>query len=451
MIFVFMKSNYTKFITLVALASILILQGMWLYNTYRLLDTEFKKNISNLFILSVEKEAILRMEDPTRKSSIRKIVEGFHPQNDNYTNNKAIQDWLYKENFPPISLERLDSVFKEGIKTNFEHLDYSLLLTDSLGNQTAFLNHVPKNLNKPFAYKETIQLRNIAPEYISLVILSPYKIIFGKMLLLLFGSFIVAILVGHGLILQVGIIRKQDKIAKLRQDFTHAMIHDMKNPITTILMGIGSLKSGKIDDKPQLKERYCTIITQEGEHILRLANKVLEIAQFEGQQVILSKEQINLSDLLRELTEKCMLNTAKKVHFHIELNGVKDIYADLHYISETFSNLIDNAIKYSKENEDVEIDITCFHHGNNTQIIFKDKGIGIAIKDQKLIFQKFERAMSVIKSKNKISGFGLGLNFVYQVIKSHGGTIGVNSRSGSYSEFIINLPYNNENDKTIIN
>jgi two-component system phosphate regulon sensor histidine kinase PhoR len=444
-----MKTNYIRLVTLVALVSILILQGIWLFNTYKLLEGEFRKNVSSTFILSIEKEAILRVDDPTRPPT-HKRVEGVRLQNDHYTNNRAIQDWIYEErNFLPISLEKLDSIFNQDSKKSFKHLNYSFVLSDSLGNETAFFSHVLKNTNERFAYKETIQLRNIAPEYITLVVASPYKIIFGQMLLLLIGSIVVVAFVVYSLILQIRIINKQDKIATLRQDFTHAMIHDMKNPVMSILMGVSTLKSGKADDKPQVKEHFYVIITQEGERILKLANKVLEIAQFEGQQVILNKQVINLPEMLENLKEKKTTQSAKKVVFHFDLNNVETIYADQHYIYEVFDNLIDNAIKYSKENNDVEITITYFHKGNNIQLIFKDNGIGIAAKDQKKIFQKFERSMAVINNKNKISGFGLGLNFVYQVIKAHGGTITVNSQLGSYSEFIISLPTkkDNENDK----
>ena len=442
-----MKTKYIRLVTFAAIVSILFLQGMWLYHTYKLLETEFRKNISNLFILSLEKEAMLRVDDPERKGTWKqKAIKGVKVENDHYTNNRALQDYLFQEDYP-LSLEKLDSIFNEDSKKNFDRLDYSFQITDSLKNQTAFLNHGTKFIER-FAYKETILLRNIAPEYITLVVSSPYKIIFGKMLLLLIGSFLVAILVGYGLILQVRIINKQDKIAKMRQDFTHAMIHDIKNPITSILMSINLLKSGKIDDNQQKKENFYNIIDQESNRILKLANKILEIAHFEGKQVTLSKQLINLSDLLRDLTDKYTINTMKKVCFHIELNNVKNIYADPHYIYESFGNLIDNAVKYSKENEDADITITGLQKENETQLIFKDKGIGIAEKDQKKIFEKFERSVAVISSKNKISGFGLGLNFVHQVIKAHGGTIKVNSRLGSYSEFIINLPYNNnENDK----
>jgi len=433
-----MKNKYIRLITFFALASILFLQGLWLYNTYKLLEGEFKKKISEQFILSVVKEAALRTYE--HKEVKHKEIWGAKLENDDYTNNRALQDWLYDEKFPPISLVKVDSIFNEESEKDYKNLNYSFVITDSLGKQTGSFNHGQKNHNVRFAYKETIQLRNIAPEFITLVIASPYKTIFGQMLLMLIGSVIVVLFVVYSLIWQIMIINRQDTLAKQRQDFTHSMIHNMKNPIAAIVSGIASLKSGKLDDKPQAKEHHYAIITQNGDRVLQLVNKVLEVANLENKNAVISKTPVNLPDLISGLTDKYQNNTTKPVLFHIHLNDVETIYADRHYIYETFDNLIDNAVKYSKENEDADITITGFQKGNETQLSFKDLGIGIPEKDQKKIFQKFERSMAVINSKNKISGFGLGLNFVYQVIKAHDGTIKVNSKLGAYSEFIINLP-----------
>ena len=446
-----MKTKSIRIITFAALISILALQGIWLYNTYKLLDEEFNKNISDLFIISIEKETLLQLDDPIRKEERKdKVVKGFHPKNDRYTNNRFFQDYFYEEGDSILfSLEIEDSIFNEESKKNYKQLDYSFQLTDSTGNPTGFFSHTPQRINKHFAYKETIQLRNIAPEYITLIIASPYKIIFGQMLLMLIGSIIVVVFVVYSLTRQILIINSQNTIAKYRQDFTQSMIHDMKNPITSIVSGIDSLKSGKLDDKPQVKEHYYSIITQQGERILRLVNKVLEIAHLEDGRVIVSKESIHLPEFLNGLIEKYKTNTSKPVHFHLELNGVETIDADPHYIYEAFDNLVENAVKYSRENEDADLTISCIQKRNETQITFKDLGIGIAEKDQQKIFQKFERSMAVVNSRNKISGFGLGLSFVYQVIKAHGGTIRVNSKLGSSSEFIINLPLKNGNDKTV--
>jgi len=455
-----MKNKYIRLTTFISLIAILFLQGMWLYNTYKLVEADLIKETSRHFFTAIEKITSIQLNDTTK----REIWDGktismdglnLHDMRDNHKMIMMVRDFLYAENCP-IPLNMLDSVFRGESKNRFR--DYSYIVTDSLGNQKDFFNSINRDRqhDSRFTYKETIQLRNINPEYITLSFSSAYLsgstvgLVIKKMSLTLLASVIVAIIVIYSLITQIMIIRKQDRIAKIRQDFTHAMVHDMKNPITSIIMGVNSLKSGKIDDKPQVKENYYSIITQESERILKLANKVLEIAQFEEQEAVLLKQQVNLSDLLERLKEIYVSNTSKNVNFNIELNNVVNIYANVHYIYEVFDNIIDNAVKYSKENEDINIYITSFYNKNSVQIVFKDTGIGISEKDQKKIFEKFERSLSVIENKKKTSGFGLGLSLVYQVIKAHGGTIDVNSQLNSFSEFIINLPNNNEYDKIIV-
>ena len=439
-----MKNRSIKLITCIALVAILALQGIWIYNTYALLEREMQKNISKVFINSIEKEISQRLNDPVRKGKWRNSkIEGVSMENDIYANIIALQNFLYSEEYP-LSLQELDSILNSSLE-ELNLRNYTLNQIDSLGNTITSIYHGKKNVLEQSAYKEKLQLKTIEPEYIEIMVFSPYKIIFWKMLLLLIGSACFAVFIIYCLFLQIRIIARQDRIAEIRQDFTHAMIHDLKNPLTTILSGVHTLKSGKMDNKLDMKMSYYNIITKESEHILSIINKILTIAQFEEKQIILSKQPIDLTELFNNVTEKYRLEAQKEIKFKVEQNRIQTIYADKEYIIESFNNLIDNAVKYSKNT--VNIRITCLEKGRYVQIKFKDDGIGISSRDQRKIFEKFERGSSV-KKEQKISGFGLGLNFVYQVITAHEGEIYIDSVPGEYSEFTINLP---NNDQIIIN
>ncbi|MDR3060962.1 MAG: HAMP domain-containing histidine kinase [Dysgonamonadaceae bacterium] len=379
------------------------------------------------------------MNDQFRLKKGKKI-EGFKIENDVYSNIIAFQNYLYLEEYP-LSLEKLDTIVNLNLGKDYNNISYTLILSDSLGKKIASINHGGKDILQKSGYKEKIQLRTITPEFIEIMVFSPYRIIFGKMFLLLAGSVCIALIVAYCLFLQIRIIIRQDRIAEIRRDFTNAMIHDMKSPLTAILMGVNALKSGKIDDKPRMKEQYYDIITNEGNHLLSITNKILTIAQFEEKKIALYKQSVDLSELIDHLKEKYLLNVSKEIRFQVDLNGVKSIYADYGYIYESFNNIIDNAVKYSKDK--VNICISCFNWGKYIQIKFRDDGIGIPIRDQKKIFEKFERASSV-KKEQKVNGFGLGLNYVYQVVTAHGGEIGIDSVPGEYSEFTINLPYDDK-------
>jgi two-component system phosphate regulon sensor histidine kinase PhoR len=206
-----MRKNYIGLITIIALGAIFSLQGIWLRNTYKLLETGFEDYLSSLLILSLEKETVLRIEDPIRKELENRrngeIIEGANPKNDHYTNNRFFQDYLYKDNHPlPISLEKLDSLFREGLKDNYKDLNFTLFLSKSSGNIELDSIHKKANVSTFWGYKEIVQLRNIEPEYITLTITSPYKIIFGKMSLMLIGSLLLAIIVMYALMYQIRII-----------------------------------------------------------------------------------------------------------------------------------------------------------------------------------------------------------------------------------------------------
>ena len=134
------------------------------------------------------------------------------------------------------------------------------------------------------------------------------------------------------------------------------------------------------------------------------------------------------------------------MEFTLDLQS-KSAYADSEYLEEVISNLIDNSIKYSKDS--VQINITAEESNRYTVLKIRDNGLGIAEKDIHLIFQKFERTSAVKRNRrNGVSGFGLGLSFVDQVVKAHEGRIFVTSLEGEFTEFIICLPMANTESPT---
>ena len=136
--------------------------------------------------------------------------------------------------------------------------------------------------------------------------------------------------------------------------------------------------------------------------------------------------------------EKAKTKTEKPLSFTVDLLK-HHVMADEQYLTEALSNLIDNAIKYSKD----EIEITITTQENDKYVLLKvrDNGIGISREDQRIIFDKFGRAaVHEQNRKGGVSGFGLGLNYVDQVMQAHGGRVTVSSEKDSYSEFTLYIP-----------
>jgi two-component system phosphate regulon sensor histidine kinase PhoR len=250
-----------------------------------------------------------------------------------------------------------------------------------------------------------------------------------------------AIILGFFAVIIIQLLRfinEQEQVAALRNDFSYAMVHDMKSPLSSIIMGAHFLHSGKVDDKPQIKDKYFSIIEEESEHLLALVNKLLTISKLENKKLILNKWDINIEPIILDLIEKAKAKATKPIEITTNLE-IKNVLADEQYITEAIANLIDNAIKYSKDN--ISIEIKTIDTDKYVLLKVRDNGIGITREEQQVIFDKFGRA--AIHEKNRkggVSGFGLGLNYVDQVMLAHGGKVTVSSEKDHYSEFTLYIP-----------
>ena len=212
--------------------------------------------------------------------------------------------------------------------------------------------------------------------------------------------------------------------------------------ITKIMTALVAIESGKLDSKPEKKEKYFDILEEEAQHLLALTNKVLTISKLEHGELLLEKSWIFIRPMVEELTQMFAAKTTKTVTFQLNIEAEK-IFADEEYLKEAVSNLIDNSIKYSGDPVDIQI-ISCMFN-QFTQIKVRDNGVGISLAAQNHIFDKFERVSAYRNNTAKgITGFGLGLNYVMNVTRSHGGYVSVESKEEKYSEFTISLPVSTE-------
>lgn len=432
-----MRDKYVKVVTTLSLITIMALQSIWLYNTYHLIKEDIRTKSSFLLENGIEREAVFRMGQNKNRDRTGNIVAGAVGENE-IPASAYINEALYEKAGSDVSLFRIDSIYK-------------VLITKADLSSLTIINKVypPKNIIIESTEEvqtahwgaiktKIVPIRLDQSRGVQAILINPYWIIFERMGLLLLATVLMMFFVAGCIIYQIKIIAKQNLIAKIRHDFSHAMIHDMKVPLSSIQMGVDALESGKLDDKPEMKANYFRIVRKETEHLLQLANKVLTISKLEEGKLSLAKQDVFLPDMIENLTEEFALKTTKPIEFSTELTA-QAVFADEEYLQEAISNLIDNAIKYSKEA--ILIEISSSETDRETVIKVKDNGIGISHKDQLLIFEKFERASATGGTrKGGAPGFGLGLNYVMRVIEAHGGKVKVDSIKGEYSEFSIHLP-----------
>lgn len=428
-----MRNNkYIRCFTALGLLAILALQGIWLYNTYVLISNDIYKECSVVLDKALYEEINLISSNIPEGTAIR-----YGEQNDTIPENTYFYEGLWKLGIT-FSIAEIDSI--AGVYLKDANIDSDYLIC-TLNPKTKEIYAKSKMLAIPkwgTVESEIIPVRIDLSQGIQLVLKNPYYTILRRMVLLMIATAIMMLFVIGCIVYQIKIVARLKKIFQVREDFSYAMIHDMKTPLCTIMIGLNFLRSGKLDDKPVMKDKYYTIVESEADHLLTLTNKVLTISKLENHKIELSKKVVQLEPMMEKLSEKFIAKSTKPVHFTMNLE-VKEVYADEEFFEEAISNLIDNSIKYSKES--VEITISSSGNSVNTIVKVHDNGLGISEEDQRTIFYKYERAAATGRSRNGgATGLGLGLNYVYQVIEAHEGKVFVNSIEGEFSEFIIYLP-----------
>ena len=235
---------------------------------------------------------------------------------------------------------------------------------------------------------------------------------------------------------------KQQRLNEIKKDFVNNITHELKTPITTVGVAMEALSNFNESQDPQKTKEYINISKQELNRLSLLVDKVLTINEFDQREPTLKIENLNIQHLLDQITNSLQLQLEKhnaKLDFTTQGNDF-DIEGDRMHLSNVFYNLIDNALKYSKQNPKIQLGL--FSQNRSINITVTDTGIGIPLPYQDKIFEKFFRVPT--GDVHNIKGHGLGLSYVASVIKKHHGNIELRSEKDVGTQFIIELPKKHE-------
>ena len=240
----------------------------------------------------------------------------------------------------------------------------------------------------------------------------------------------------------IWVILRQKKLSEVRTDFINNMTHELKTPISTIMLSTEVLSNPNITKDPERLSNYARVIREESERLKTQVDKVLQMASLDTSKVELEFKKVDLHQLINKTVSGFkLILSANEGEISTNLKASKPIInGDEMHLTNILFNLVDNAIKYSKDKPQIEISTE--NHKNGLYLRVKDNGIGMSREEQKHVFEKFYRVPK--GDQHDVKGFGIGLNYVLQMVKKHKGKIRLKSEPNSGSTFKIYFPKANQ-------
>lgn len=438
---------YFKILAVVAVVALIPLQYFLFANTYTALEKNLFTEVDESFKAAVQEEALIRYKDLNLISEI-----GL---------NRMIE--LLEERGSEVNTDTLSKVFGINLnEKNLSSIEYRIEFVDvdtARFSSPEDFSTVYRQFEPTFRELETsvVPINYNLSRGVKAVIKNPYKILFSKISMLLIFSMFLLLFVLYCLIKIWKVLSKMNHISKLRKDHTYAMIHDMKTPLTAINFVAEDIE----DNLPQSIrgssdiEKDIRILKEESEHLNQICDRVINVAKLESKKIKFVYEKLYLPDFLAGIVAKYqgkfkVGQQEKQVTIEVDTSNAEYLTFDKLYLKEILDNIIDNSIKYSSNEVLIQIssslnkkrsffnlpgiaNLKIWDEKKYVEIIIKDNGYGIDPKKISRMFRKFERG----ENTTEISGHGLGLNYVYQLMKMQRGYIRIDSQKDKFTSITL--------------
>ena len=488
-------------LTICAIVAYSIVQGYWLFSRYQLSLEEYKSELYSTIIACAEEEMAIRntLPHPPRfyGNRLRKTSE--------IKGDNVVETWRYEVfaldtlQYVPKGTDAhtylLDYIasLHDSIPAELpKGLEYFVFTCDSKGHEDMGTSQLVEALNRftvdhqhPFQKERLdsiLQSRDIAAQSVTttkadtmiwqpsmqtkgsiwqpvMQVSYPYDIFEGqevvvttaicispvirKMAYTLLITILLSFFLIFCLVYQILTIRKQRHIEAIRQEFLHTMIHELKRPISTLKMCVSFMGNERMMQDVESKQKILSSSYNELDNLTSYFSKLRDITFCDSTEIPLVKSRFSLRSLIEECIGKQNIPSGKEVRIEIVAEDDLEIRADRMHLANIVCNLLENAIKYSREAVTIRIDYRMREDGM-VQITVADNGIGIAKADQRYVFDKFYRSES---AKDKaIPGIGLGLSYVKLLVEAHGGSISLDSTEGEGTTFTIVIPQRDGED-----
>ena len=290
-------------------------------------------------------------------------------------------------------------------------------------------------------HQQTIQaLFKPGDYYFTMYFPKQQSLLFGQMVKWMLLSAVFLLIVIFSFWFTIVTIIRQKKLSEMKTDFINNMTHELKTPIATISLASEMLMKPEVNQSALKTMKYASVIYNENFRLQNQVEQVLQIAILDKGEAKMQLKEVDIHKLISKTVENFEIKAIEKsakitTNFKAE-NAL--IAGDRMHLTNVLANLIDNALKYSKDNPQIELSTHSDKKG--VTIVISDNGIGISSDNQHLVFKNLYRVHT--GDVHDVKGFGLGLYYVKQIVEMHHGSITLTSQLGHGSRFEVFLPYN---------
>lgn len=357
---------------------------------------------------------------------------------------EAFRDNVYEDPTSRLDVGFLDSVIRTEFESEKVPHEYEYVITDERQNPIKFENPPKKyntNIDTTKSHSSLLFPSNSLDDDLYIHVYFPKQSTF--LIKEMWGGLAInlalMILVVVALTFMFRTILTQKKFSEMKNDFISNMTHEFKTPISTISLACQAMSDSDMGGGNQGSSTYVNIINDENKRLEVLVERILQSATIDRGELKLKNEDILLNEVIHNIAEKAQFrvaNSGGKIHLDLPTELIT-IKGDKFHTINMISNLVDNAIKYSKEVQDITIRV--IHSQRKTEISVIDKGIGIKKEYLNKIFDKLYRIPT--GNIHNVKGFGLGLSYVKAIADIQQWDINVKSKFGEGTEFTVTIKH----------
>ncbi len=336
-----------------------------------------------------------------------------------------------------------DTKFEFGVSSDINFITYELQSKNFLKE----VEDTVHNLREVYLLQEAsgTTFNNLTPAETLMVIVPNYKnIALKEMRLMIVGAIFFTLIIITAFYLTIRTLLQQKKISEIKNDFINNMTHEFKTPLATISLAVDALRNEKVSQDKQKSNYFSSIIKEENKRMNKQVETILQAALLDRNEMQLNLYPVHVHEIIKDVADNFKLQLEDKHgKADLQLNASNDfLLVDEVHFTNLVSNLIDNAVKYSKDQ--LNIKITTHSTNKNFVLRIEDNGIGMNKETQRRIFEKFYRAHT--GNVHNVKGFGLGLSYVRTVVDAHHGKIKVESTIGKGTAFTLEFPFRNDHE-----